>query len=188
MSFTDTLDTPTRLAIEPDWLEGIDLQQMFSSAVTTAYGGPEQRQAKREKPIYRMSYSRGGLTADQARRRLQAIRSEFRQPLIVPLWPDGITLQALMTVDTAALLDVSPIEGEFETPLDLYFWDRTLGGEWRTCTVITGRTLTLSGSGTLYPAGSYVFPGHVMIKEPEEGNLESVDLETGIERLTFKTL
>ena len=188
MSFTDTLDTPTRLAIEPDWLEGIELSQMFASTVTTAHGGPEQRQAKREKPIYRMSYSRGGLTAAQARRRLQAIRGEFRQPLTVPLWPDGIPLQSNMSIETAAVIDVTPIDGEWTAPFDVYLWNRALGGEWRTCTTISGRTLTLDGTGTLYPAGSFVFPGRLMIKEPEEGNLESVDLETGIERLTFRTL
>jgi len=188
MSFTDTLDSPQRVAIEPDWRMRVSLQQIFAGSVTTAVAGPEQRQAKREKPIYRMSYARGGLTAEQARRRLQEIRSEYRQPSTVPVWPDGIQLQNSMTVATAALLDILPIDGEWQLPIDLYFWDRTLGGEWRTCTAISTRDLTLDGTGQLYPAGSWVFPGRLMVREPEESSLASVDLEAGVEYLTYRTL
>jgi hypothetical protein len=184
----DTRDAPTRQAIHPDWAAGVTLKQIYSSAVQVSYSGVEQRQTKREKPIYKMAYQRGGLTEAEARRRLQEIRAEYRLPLTVPLWPDGIPLQQTMTGATAAVLDLNPIDGEWETPLDLYLWTRALGGEFRSCTVVSGRNLTLDGTGTLYPIGSLVFPCRTMVRDPDSTTLTPIDLEEGIERLKFRTL
>lgn len=188
MAIPDTTDTPAQLAILPDWAAGVELVQAFSSAVQTSAAGIEQRQTKADLAGYKMRYQRGGMSEAEARRRLQAIRAEFRQPLTVPLWPDGIGLQAGMVGATAAVLDLDPIAGEWLTPLALYFWNRAQGGEFRTCTGISGRNLTLSGSGTLYTAGSLVFPCRTMIREAEGETLQTVDLQTGTETLIFRTL
>lgn len=188
MSTPDTTDTPTRLAILPDWAAGVTLSQAYGSAIQTAYAGPDQRQAKQELATYLMAYERGGLTEAEARRRIQAIRGEFRKPLTVPLWTDGIGLESAMTSATSALLESDPIIGEWETPLDLYFWTRALGGEFRTATGVVGRNLTMSGTGTLYPTGAFVFPCRTMVREPSEQALAPVDIQTGIESLKFRTL
>jgi hypothetical protein len=183
-----TDDTPTRVALLPDWREGVRLTQEFVSTVQTGRFGLEQRSRKRKRPIYSLEYTRTGLTADEAKQRLEAIRAEYRGPLIVPLWCDGIPLQSDMTDDNAALLDSNPITGEWVAPLDVFIWSDALGGEWRECIAVSGRNLTLDGSGTLYPAGSFVFPSRVMIREASEGMLSAVDIASGSENHRYRTL
>jgi len=188
MSIPSTDDTPVRVAFLPDWAEGVKLTQEFSATVQTGRFGLEQRSRRRLRAIYTLDYVRNGLTASEAKGRLEAIRNEYRGPIIVPMWCDGIALQTDMTVGTSALLDSNPISGEWLPPFDVFIWNDDLGGEWRTCTVVNGRTLTLSGGGTLYPAGAWVFPSRVMIREAGDGTLAAVDIASGSENHRFRTL
>lgn len=188
MSYPDTTNGPTRVALPPDWREGVTLVQAFDTSIQRSRSGLEQRQRRRNAPNYFMEYSRTGLTPAQAKQRLDAVRAEFRGPLTVPIWTDGIQLQSSMTLPTGALLESNPVEGEWTAPLDLWFWDAEVGGQWRSATVISGRNLTLSGAGTLFPVGSYVFPSRTMIRENAEGMLSPVDVKSGTEMHRYRTI
>ena len=93
----DTDDAKTNLALLPDWGKRIAFVQQFDGNVTRSFGGKEQRSARRVRPTFRLEYFRSGLTVIESRRRLQEIRGEFNQPLIVPIWPDGVLLDGDMT-------------------------------------------------------------------------------------------
>lgn len=183
----DSDDTPTRLAILPDWNEGVRLVEEFDSNASRSFAGKEQRSAKRTRPKYRLEYIRSGLIAAEAKRRLIEIRLEFEGPLIVPIWPDGTVLQEAMSVQTSALLDTN-IPDEYSTPFDVYLWTPDIGGEFRTVTSNSSRTLTLSGSGTLYPTGAFIFPCKRATREIDFDAIDSIDIETGTEKVRFLTL
>lgn len=185
---TTTEDTPDRLALMPDWREGVRLSQVFQSTVQTSGTGLEQSSRRRNRPVYYLEYTRTGLTSEEAHERLEAIRTEFRKPLIVPLWCDGIPLQDAMSSATVALLSVNPVTDEWRVPLDVYLWTPDLGGEWRTCSLVDGRNLTLSGTGTLYPAGALCFPSRVMVREAGDALVKLVDVRSGTEDHRYRTL
>lgn len=184
----DSDQAAERFALLPDWREGVRLTQAFTSTVNTSRSGLEQRQRRRQRPVYHLEYQRTALTPAEAQGRLDAIKDEFRKPLTVPFWTDGIVLQSSMTVATAALLDSNPILAEWNAPFDVFLWDPSLGGEWRTLTVINGRNLTFSGSGQLFPAGAFVFPSRRMIREAGDVMGALVDVQSGREIVRLRTL
>lgn len=186
----DTNDTPTRLALFPDWQQGIEATIEFATSVTRSYSGRDQRHRKRVRAHRKIRYQRSGLTPAEAASRIQAIRDEIRLPLEAPFWPDGITLQQTMGSQTEMLLDVEPIDGEWTADLvgAVFVWTRALGGEFRTMTAISGRNITLSGTGTIYPAGAWVFPCPVMIRVNGDDAYRPINLETGTELVEMQTL
>ncbi len=188
MSFPKTTDTPTRIAFMPDWREGVMLTQVFETTIQRSRAGLEQRNRKRQFARYHLEYTRTGLTRAEARGRLDAIRAEFRGPLTVPLWTDGIQLQVAMSLVTSALLESNPVDDEWMAPFDVFLWDPSLGGQWRTCSAVNGRNLTFTGTGHLYPLGAYVFPTRRMIREVNEGMLSPVDVDSGIEFHRYRSL
>lgn len=188
MSYPKTTDTPTRVALPPDWREGVSVSQQFDTTIQRSRAGLEQRNQRRRTCRYTLEYTRTGLTPAEAKQRLEAIRSEYRGPLTVPMWTDGIALQTSMTLVTSALLESNPVDGEWMAPFDVWLWNPNLGGQWRTCTVVNGRNLTLSGTGILYPVGSLVFPSRLMIRETGESMLAPVDVKSGTESHRYRTL
>jgi hypothetical protein len=186
----DTTDTPTNLAILPDWGKRILLAEIWDSNVTRSFAGKEQRSSKTVRPRYRLEYFVSGMTAAESRRRLQAIRTEFNRPNVVPIWPDGAILDGAMTLpvadDVGTLVDAIPLG--YETPFVAYLWTEALGGEFRTVTAMTGTSVTFDGSSTLYPDGAHFFPCRLAIREPDAENLNSIDVERRVERIRFKTL
>lgn len=189
MAKPNTDDTPVQLALEPDWSQGVQLTVEFSSAVQRSWAGRDQRQRKWEKPRLKIQYRRTGLTPAQAKARILEVRSETRQPIMGPVWPDGVPLQNAMTGAgaTGALLDQNPVH-DWEGIDTVWIWNRSLGGEFRSLTSVTGRTLVLGGSGTTYPAGAFVFPCRIMTRETSDQALEPINLETGTETVEFMTL
>ncbi len=183
-----TEDTPQRLAILPDWREGIRLTQEFASVIQTGRLGLEQRSRRRKRPIYQVDFMVSGLTSAEARGRIEEIRNEFIGPRTVPMWTHGITLQTSMVDDNAALLESNPIEGEWNAPFDVYLWSDELGGEWRECLSVTGRNLVLDGVGTLYPAGAWVFPSRTMIRQASDSMMTAIDIESGTENHLYRSL
>jgi hypothetical protein len=186
----DTDDTPTKLAILPDWNRRVRLVEEWDSNATRSFAGKEQRSAKRVKPIYRLEYFRSGMTETEARRRLLAIRSEFEGPLIVPFWPDGGVLASTMTTpvsDDVAVLENALPDG-YDSPFEVYIYDEANGGEFRTVTSVSGASLTLDGSSTLYTTGAFVFPCRKVIREIDAEGLNSINAETGIERIRYLSL
>lgn len=183
-----TDDAPVRCAFMPDWSMGVSLTSSFLTSVSISRKGLEQRIRRRVKPIYQLEYTRTGLTPEEARNRLREVQAEFRGPLTVPMWTDGIGLQAGMVSATSALLESNPIDEEWLAPFDVYLWHPTAGEEWRTCTEVDGRNLTFSGTGTLFPVGTLVFPSRAMLREASEGAMRIVDVESGEEIHRYRTL
>ena len=185
----DTDDTPLQLALEPDWEQGIKLEKQFSTSVQRSWAGRDQRQRKWEKPRLKMSYQRSGLTAAQAKVRIQAIRDELRQPIMGPVWPDGVPLQSTISGAgaTNASLNQNPVN-EWDGITAVWIWDRANGGEFRTVVSVVTRTVTLSGTGRAYTAGAYVFPCSLMVREISDKQLQPINLETGTEKVEFRML
>lgn len=188
MSYPKTTDTPTRISFLPDWREGVSIAQIHQTTIQRSRAGLEQRNRRRNGAKYSIEFTRTGLTEAEAKDRLKAIRAEFRGPLTVPVWTDGCQLQADMGTPGAAVLASNPVDGEWLAPLDVLLWHPDHGIEWRECSEVDGRNLTLDGLGTLYPAGSWLFPGRLMIRELGEGMLAPVDVKSGIEFHRYRTI
>jgi len=178
--------TPTELAILPDWSQGVEVELEYPTAIQRSWSGRDQRQRKRVKPIRTQRYTRTGLTAAQARARLGAIRDEIRVPQYAPWWADGIQITT-MANQTTVTLDIAPIEGDWADIVRVFLWSRSLGGEFRTLSSQASRTLTLSGTGTLYSSG-WCFPCPIQLRQLDEQQLTPVDLREGIERITMRRL
>lgn len=190
----DTDDAATNLAIHPDWSKRVRLTEIWQSNTTRSFAGKEQRSSLTRRPRYALEYFQAGMSESESRRRVLDIRTEFNRVNMVPIWPDGAILDGAMTTpvsDDVADLEVAlPLEyaQAYNLPLTVYLWTSALGGEFRTVTAIADKTLTFDGSSTLYPEGAHLFPCLKAIREPDAENLNSVDAERGIERISFKTL
>jgi hypothetical protein len=184
----DTTDTPTQLAILPDWGKRVRLVEQFETNLTRSFSGKSQASAKRIRPTYLLEYQRSGLTEAEARRRLLAIRSEFEKPLTVPIWPDGgeVASMSLVTGNDEVTLSEALPEG-YSVPFDVYLWTSS-AAEFRTVTAVAGAVLTLSGSSTIFAAGAHCFPCRTAVREVDAENLNSINAVSGIERIRFKTL
>lgn len=186
----DTTDTPTPLAILPDWGRRVSLVEQWESSLTRSFAGKSQGSSKRIRPTFRLEYERAGMTAAEARRRLLSIRSEFNGPLTVPIWPDGGVLSGAMTLvtgdDRVPLSD--PLPDGYAFPFEVYIWTEADGGEFRTATEVNGLELTLDGSSTLYGSGAHCFPCRDAVREVDSEALNLIDAETGVERVRFLTL
>jgi len=187
MAKADTDDTPLEQALEPDWREGISLEVHWSSSVNRSWSGRDQRQRKWEEPQLKMTYRRSGLTATQARARILSLRTEARQPIKCPWWPDGVPLQSNMPSVTAASLDQNPVHNWDGIDL-VWIWDRDNGGEFRDLTLVSGRDLTFSGTGTQYNAGAIVFPCRLCVRQLSDRQVEPINIATGTEQVSYKTL
>lgn len=186
----NTDDAATNLAIPPDWNRRVRMSEVWDSSVSRSFAGKEQRSAKRVRPIYRLEYYRAGMTAAEARRRLLSMRSEFEKPLIVPIWPDGGILAATMTtpVSDDVLVLSNELPAGYEAPFKVYLYDTANGGEFRDVVSVSTVSLTLDGSATLYPAGAHCFPCMKAIREVDAEGVNSINAESGVERLRFTTL
>ena len=186
----DSDDSATDQALLPDWGKKVTLTQIWDTNVTRSFAGKEQRSAKRVRPTFRLEYFRSGLTALEARRRLQAIRGEFEGPLIVPIWPDGVVLDGNMTTPISD--DTIPIGTNlpqgYSVGDKVFLWDAATGGEFRTLLTIEDGSLTVSGSSTLYTTGAFCFPCLKAIREPDSEAINSIDVEAGTEKVRYLTL
>jgi predicted benzoate:H+ symporter BenE len=185
---TETTDTPLRIDPHPDWLAGVELRQIFDTAIGRSRTGLEQRQRRRERPAYEMTYETAAIAATTAAARWDAVRAETRTPLEIPAWPDAIPLQAGMASHTTVLLDSNPITGEWTVPGPIYLWHPDHGGAFREATVLNGRTITLTGTGTLYPAGSLCFPVWIVVRAAEADTLTRIAANANGEIHRYRTL
>ena len=106
-----------------------------------------------------------------------------------PMWPDGIPLQSTMTGvgATNAQLNQNPVN-EWADITVVWIWSRALGGEFRSVASVATRTVTLSGTGTAYPTGAFVFPCRLMVRAVTEDSFQPINLATGTETVEFKTI
>ena len=189
MATPDTNDTPLQLALEPDWSLGVEFDVQYSTSVNRSWAGRDQSQRNREKGLLGMRYSISGLTPAQAKARIQTLRTESRQPIMGPVWPDGVPTQATISGVGAVSVQLAqnPVH-DWEGIDTVWIWDRANGGEFRTVTAISGRTITLSGTGTAYLAGAFVFPCKVMVRNVSDSGLSPINLEAGNESVEYQIL
>ncbi len=189
VEYPTTDDTPTLVAILPDWSQSIQQATIYRTDITRSRRGLEQRAQRRRRPMLSMQYQMNVNDAD-ARRLIETAVLMSRKPVIVPWWPHGSTVNALMTNDTAVTLASSPISDDWDQSGWVYFWSRTQGAEWRQITGREGRVLTLLDEGvhTRFAAGAYCFPGRLAVRDREEAMLGNTRHRTSIDRLIFRTL
>lgn len=185
---TDTT-TPEKLAILPDWGEGLKQRTTYRTELSTSRRGLEQRTQHRVRPMLVIDYRAQGIHDADARKRLEAAVANFRKPLLVPWWPQGTVLQSTST-DTGALLSTNPVADDWDRDGFIYLWNRSIGGEFRILASRTGRTLTLTDEGghLAFPAGSFAFPVRLAVRERDDALLNPGALRTNPERLIFRTL
>lgn len=190
MSTTTTNTAPELLAIMPDWQAGVKQRTVYRTEVVRSRSGLEQRTQHRRRPILAIEYVAAGIHDAAARKRIEGVVAQSRKPLLVPWWPNGARLLQNMTSQTSALLGTNPIADDWDRDGWVFLWDRETGSEFRQLAGRDGRTLTLTDTGAhlLFPAGAYVFPVRLAIREKNDAVLNPNSHRTNPESLSFRTL
>jgi len=189
LTYPTTNDTPTRLAIMPDWGQPVREAINYRTDIIRSRAGLEQRSQRMNRPKLGMEYT-ATATDEAARRRIETVLATTRGPLLIPWWPSGLQTTAMPT-DTSVTLETTPIGEDFDQVALVYLWSRLHGGEWRTVASRTGAALTLVHDlpvHTIYPAGSFCFPVRLAIRDRDDALLESAHQRSSIDRLLFRTL
>ncbi len=189
LTYPTSDDTPTQLAIMPDWGEGVRQVLIYRTDILRSRAGIEQRSQRMTRPKLGLEYV-ATATDEPARRRIETILATSRGPLHVPWWTSGVKLSVAMTAATSLTLEHVPIAEDFDQVALVYLWDRTVGGEWRTVASRAGAVLTLTSSGvhTLFPAGSWCFPVRLAVRDRDDSLLETAHQRAASDRLLFRTL
>jgi len=187
LPYPTTDDAPELVAILPDWGEPIVQRLTFRTELVRSRRGLEQRTQHRKRGVMVQEYLVGGIHDADARQRLEAVVAMIRKPVIVPWWPSGCRTRIDMTGAAVDLL-TNPITGDWQAGGYLYLWSPELGGEFRTISGVSGRVMSLGGTGTLYPAGSYCWPALLCTREKDDALLQQTRHRTVAEKLIFRTL
>lgn len=169
---------------EPDWSRGVSLSLSHSTLVFQSRAGLEQRTRQRATPIYRLAYTERGLNPAQYAQRQARAAAEVALPLWLPFWTERARLTHDMT-DTSAQIDADP-SADFFAPGQLVY----IGGQFRTITAATGRTLTLAvdGTATAWPAGTKAYPVRYVRRIMGEDGQRRKSLQSYEETLIFETI
>lgn len=190
MSATTTNTAPDLLAVMPDWAVPIRQRTVYRTEVVRSRRGLEQRTQHRRRPVVAMEYTAAGIHDEIARRRLEGILKQYRKPLLVPWWPNGVRLLEAMTDDVSVLVASNPIAEEWDRDGWVYLWDRATGAEFRQLADRDGRTLTLIDEGPhlRFPIGAFIFPVRLALREKGDAILNPNRHRTNPESLSFRTL
>lgn len=190
LTYPTSDDTPTRLAIMPDWGEGVRQVLIYRTDILRSRAGLEQRSQRMTRPKLGLEYV-ATATDEPARRRIETILATSRGPLHVPWWTSGARLAVSMTTETSLTLEHVPIAEDFDQVALVYLWSRERGGEWRTVASRSGAVLTLVDElplHVLYDSGAWCFPVRLAVRDRDDSLLETAHQRAATDRLLFRTL
>lgn len=183
--YETTIDTPAQIAIHPDWAQGVVQGTRYRTEIQQTRAGMEQRTQHRLRPILTMEYT----TTPEAAEALERVATQTRGPILTPWWPHGLKLAVPMPSDTEITLSSAPIASEWDRDGWVYLWNRSIGGEFRQIDSRLALTITLTGTGTTYPAGSWAFPVRLATRAGDEAMLQARKARaTAREKVIFQTL
>ena len=185
-----TDDEAQEFDVLPDWGQGIQLSLSYQTDIKRSRRGIEQRSQRRRRPRMAMDYTPAQIMGADALLRLETLRTRSRGRLLVPWWPSAQKLSTAMASDTSVTLQGGLITGEWEETNQIYLWHRSLGGQFRTVTEISGSTFTLENIELdhQYPADGYAFPVMVCLLQRGDNLLRDLQYRTASGQLTFRTL
>ncbi len=157
MSVQNTTGQPQFIEEAPDWSRPVTVETVWSTEITTARDGSEQRTRRRLQPRYRMAYTIAALSvAEFAVRRAKAIL-EQGAAVVVPIWTDQFVLASAVTPDESdADLDEPLDVQKFKVGSYAYFVGDTTA--FRLITAIADGVLTLADGDGSFDIGATVYP------------------------------
>ncbi len=190
LTYPTTDDTPTPVAIMPDWRYGIRTTIGYQTDITESRRGIEQRSQRRRRPRLTMEY-RTNIDDAAAALRLETILATARGPLHVPWWPSGIPLATEMPDWQHLTLETLPLDDDWSRIPMVLIWSRGLGTQWRNVASRDGVDIALEADSVThirYPAGSFVFPIRLAVRDVNDGLLISPTTSAAQDMLYFRTL
>lgn len=184
MPIPDTSATPAFVAYPPDWSKTVQHRYAWSTSVTEARSGREQRASKRRYPQRVMEYTLNGLTEFDSLNLNQVRRDRTRAVLKTPWWPEGQRISNTQPDANTLTLETIPLGDEFFVGGEIY-----LGGLVREIATVVERNLTLVPmAATAQPAGAWVYPVRVCLQESGETAIKRNRPAGADELMIFRTL
>lgn len=156
-AIVDSEDTPLSLTttVFPDWAAEVVHRTSWTTNITKATSGLEQRQSASSRPRKTMEFTVDALSRAASQDIMSALENRGAGPLLVPWFPEGLRVSTTMSSATSVLVEVAPLDDWLPEGGKVL-----IGDQIRTCTGISNRTLTLQAmtGAELKAAGSWVFP------------------------------
>lgn len=182
-----TADTPTFVTTAPAWEHGVDLEQAMDTSVFMTRAGLEERQQRRQRGKYSLSY-KSQMARSAGRARDAAAAAAAATGLIVPFWTEPALATTDLTADTVTI-DRTPDADWFTAGDWVFFTDPTLGDEFREIASVSGDTLTLValGGSKAYLTGVTVYPCRACVRATR-AEWQQDDIDASEESHKFSTL
>lgn len=189
MSFPKTTDEPEKLAVLPDFGEGIRQSRIYRTTIQRSRSGIEQRARRKKTANLRIEYLESGSHDSAAAGSQQEAIRNSRKPLLVPWWAQGGRIQGGMTA-TAFNISTNPNPSDWDAEKLVYLYDPALGGEFRTVISRSSRLFTLAAEvgSILFPEGTFVFPVRLAVREISESMIQTGMIRSQPQTFIFQTL
>jgi hypothetical protein len=185
--------TPLFVTRAPAWEKGVELEQNMGGHIDTSRSGLEQRQQRRFRSGWKMTY-RAALDGTTAKQREARARAEIVAPLWVPFWTEkGITANP-MTVMAPNTLNLDRIvTQDFFTVADYVLLRHpTLGDEFRRIEDwgVNSQQIILEalGGAILFPALTAIYPCRLCVRSQGMAEMQRHHVDSTTESLTYATL
>lgn len=154
------------ITLPPNWATRPKWRQSYSTTITEALDTTEERQARRPRPLYSLSYTTLGLRAAETAYLRRVIETADDLPVACPLWPMACQLTAAVSAGATTIVTEDPTDCLFGV-----FYEYALLWEsysmWEVIELesvnLTGFTLLAAIAGE-YSSQAFVLPlayGHV---------------------------
>jgi hypothetical protein len=178
----------------PAWEKGVELEQGMAGSIDTSRSGLEQRQQRRFKCGWKLSY-KAALDAANARQREERSLAEIKAPLWVPFWTEKAILANPITLVNPTTVNLDRIVTHDFFAVDDYVLLRhaTLGDQFRKITawgINTQQIIfeSLGGAEVLFPIGTACYPCRLCIRSQGMAEMQRRHADSTTESLVYVTL
>lgn len=142
----------------PDWSKPVQVVSGFRTSVAETRNDGRQRARWRGKPRYAISYAISALTVAESSLRRSQVIGELKAPVVVPIWTDEFTLDA-MTSTHVADLGEALAKKKFKIGSYAYFVQTGKTSTFRKIASISGETITFEAASVpVFTNGATVYP------------------------------
>lgn len=179
---------PKFIEAQPDWSKPVQVISSFRTTVAESRNDGRQRARWRGKPRYAIAYSVSALTiAESSLRRSQAV-GELKAPVVVPVWTDAFTLDA-MTSTHVADLGESLTKKRFKVGSYAYFVQTGKTSTFRKITAISGETITFEAATVpVFTNGATVYPCIKGIRQKGSASFTALMIDQTDEAIAIEEL
>lgn len=194
MAIPNTNNTdPLFITRAPAWEKGVELEQSMLGSIDTARSGLEQRQQRRFRCAWKMTY-RAALDGATTRQREARSLAEIKAPLWVPFWTEkAITANALNLGNPTTLnLDRIVTHDFFAVADYVLLRHPTLGDQFRRIEDwgINSQQIILEALGgfTHFPIGTACYPCRKCVRNQGQAEMQIHHADSTTETLVYVTL